>query len=90
MGPLGIVKKVGGFFRKSLDTTGSSGPDSDSIVDAVGKALGKKKYSKPMSDDSYIDYHKGGTVKKTGLAKVHKGEKVLTKAQARKAPRKRV
>lgn len=27
---------------------------------------------------------KGGKIKKTGLAKVHKGERVLTKAQAKK------
>ena len=32
-------------------------------------------------------YKKGGTVKKTGMAKVHKGEKVLTKDQAKKLPR---
>lgn len=29
-------------------------------------------------------YKKGGKVKKTGLAKVHKGEFVLTKDQAKK------
>lgn len=28
-------------------------------------------------------FKRGGTVKKTGLAVVHKGEKVLTKAQAK-------
>lgn len=35
------------------------------------------------------DYHKGGVVKKTGPAKLHKGERVLTKAQAKKYSRKR-
>lgn len=29
-------------------------------------------------------YKKGGKVKKTGMAKVHKGERVLTKAQTKK------
>ena len=29
-------------------------------------------------------FKKGGKVKKTGFAKVHKGERVLTKAQQRK------
>jgi hypothetical protein len=29
-------------------------------------------------------YKKGGKVKKTGLAKLHKGERVLTKKQAKK------
>jgi hypothetical protein len=33
-------------------------------------------------------YKKGGIVKKTGMAKVHKGEKVLTKQQQQKRMRK--
>ena len=32
-------------------------------------------------------YKKGGKVKKTGVAKVHKGEVVLTEKQAKKLPR---
>lgn len=35
-----------------------------------------------MADPSSLK--KGGTVKKTGLALVHKGEKVLTKSQVKK------
>ena len=31
-------------------------------------------------------FKKGGTVKQTGVAKVHKGERVLTASQARKMP----
>ncbi len=30
-----------------------------------------------------MDFHKGGVVPKTGMAKVHKGERVLTKKQAK-------
>ncbi len=36
----------------------------------------------PATPDTY---KKGGIVKKTGLAKVHKGEKVLTKKQAKRS-----
>jgi hypothetical protein len=34
-------------------------------------------------------YKRGGKVRKTGLAKVHKGERVLTKAQAKRYKHKR-
>jgi len=53
-----------------------------------GAALKNKKpgessgiFTKPASPSSY---HKGGKVKKSGVAKVLKGEVVLTKAQAKK------
>lgn len=43
-------------------------------------------------DNAYTqEFKKGGRVRKTGLAKVHKGERVLTRKQARKyAARKKV
>lgn len=37
-----------------------------------------------MDTDSY---RRGGKVKRTGLAKVHKGERVLTRAQAKRYKR---
>lgn len=37
---------------------------------------------------SIPSYKKGGMVKKTGLAKLHKGEKVMTKDQVKKSVRK--
>lgn len=41
------------------------------------------------ADNTLQGYKKGGVVKKTGPAKVHKGERVLTKAQAKKYSRKK-
>lgn len=38
-------------------------------------------FNKPASPKTY---KKGGKVKKTGIALVHKGEEVLTKAQSKK------
>jgi hypothetical protein len=40
-----------------------------------------KPAPKPMAKPP--SFKKGGTVQKTGLAKVHKGEKILTKAQVK-------
>ncbi len=56
---------------------------------------GPKKYAKPVSQITTssgqtltpakpMAYKKGGKVKKTGVALVHKGEVVLTKAEAKK------
>lgn len=46
------------------------------------KAVGKKKSSTDSaSPDSF---KRGGKVRKTGIAKIHKGERVLTKAQAKR------
>jgi hypothetical protein len=42
------------------------------------KLKGKDGAASPSS------FSKGGAVRKTGLAKVHKGERVLTKGQAKK------
>lgn len=41
-------------------------------------------YPKGMTPRKMPSYKKGGKVKKTGLAKVHKGERVLTKEQSAK------
>lgn len=97
-----VVRVVGNIAKNALDTDHSNS-DKTNIVDTV-KSLFKK--NSPSKSDSMPDstegnmadpsgYKKGGTVKKSGMAKVHKGEKVLTKRQskkyaARKGPRKRV
>ncbi len=48
-------------------------------ADAASKTAAQQnaKYAKPSS------FRRGGKVKKTGIAKVHKGERVLTKRQQR-------
>lgn len=56
-------------------------------AEARKMVTGSSKATDPKQLDSY---KKGGTVKKTGLARLHRGERVLTKKQARKYPRKRV
>ncbi len=56
---------------------------------AIGWAKGKGKKDEGTGGvGSGESFAQGGPVRKTGLAKVHKGEHVLTKAQA-KAYRKR-
>ena len=48
----------------------------------------RKKATDKMSEPK--SYAKGGMVKKTGMAKVHKGEKVLTKKQVKMTGKKRM
>jgi hypothetical protein len=56
-----------------------------------GKAKSDNAATKPstftMAKPSL--YKEGGTVRKTGMAKVHKGEKVLTAAQAKECASKK-
>lgn len=54
---------------------------------AMGGATGKRAADPFLAKPS--SYKKGGKVQKTGMALVHKGEKVLTKAQAKKAAKKK-
>lgn len=57
-------------------------------IKAASKGLLGKELSRAVSSRatgamaSPMSYAKGGKVKKTGMAKVHKGEVVLTKAKA--------
>lgn len=50
----------------------------------VGKKAGRAINNRVLGAITGQSFAKGGLVKKTGLAKVHKGERVLTAAQARK------
>lgn len=59
------------------------------LIGLATKAYGALKNRKKSSDGSSSDdgsqsYHKGGKVKKTGLARLKKGERVLTKGQQKK------
>lgn len=54
---------------------------------AFGKAMGgaaAQRGKDPLLTAKPSSYKKGGKVQKTGTAKVHKGEVVLTKKQAKK------
>lgn len=44
----------------------------------------QKHFGKDEDSASPKSFSRGGKVRKTGYAKVHKGERVLTKKQARK------
>jgi hypothetical protein len=68
-GGAGVIGKAVSMFKNRGKKSG-------------GKADMSNAYSGSMN---YDDYHKGGKVRKTGLARVHKGERVLTKGQQRKA-----
>jgi hypothetical protein len=50
----------------------------------VGKQAGRAINKRVLGAITGESFAKGGVVKKTGLAKVHKGERVLTAAQAKK------
>jgi hypothetical protein len=47
---------------------------------ASGEGGGSQPHGTPKPPP-VPDFHKGGMVKRTGLAKLHKGERVLTKRQ---------
>ena len=76
-------KSVKGAIQSGKDAANdvaqaaSSIGDKSKNVDAAKKA-GDSQSASPSS------YKHGGLVKKSGMAKVHKGERVLTKSQNRK------
>jgi hypothetical protein len=65
------------------------------VAQKMGENKAKKQATSYNSSGSAVDsslttadppsYKRGGKVKKTGFAKVHKGERVLTKKQQKKA-----
>jgi len=60
-----------------------------------GLLRGKKKSASPLGPSDYgpspdqPGFKRGGKVKHTGRAKVHRGERVLTKSQSRRYGKKR-
>lgn len=76
------------------DTKGGSGSDPDAgknrgaisdIVSSLRKRGKSSSTSSPGTDDPGApSYHRGGKVRKTGPARLKKGETVLTKTQMRK------
>ena len=57
----------------------------DRWVKGTSKDIANTMAAKATEDMKYPSYKKGGMVRKTGLAKLHKGEKVLNRKQARKS-----
>jgi len=54
------------------------------IISGVQGATKKKSSQQSQQVAQPPVYKRGGKVKKTGMAKVHRGERVLTKKQQRK------
>lgn len=60
-----------------------SGKSDGSVFGGLAAKAGAKR-STSMQSAEPDSYKRGGTVRKTGMAKVHKGERVLTKRQAKR------
>ena len=57
--------------------------DADAALQGIGMGTAIRGYEKGLKKKKIVgSYKKGGKIKKTGLAKVHKGERVLNKKQA--------
>jgi len=69
----GLMDKI----RSKVKGGSSSSPNPPTSA-ATARSLGKG------GDTDVPSYKRGGRVRKTGLAKLHKGEKVLTKGQAKR------
>jgi len=86
-GPLSI--DVGSRQRKPQMGKGLLSQARDVATGAeekqITKKLAKKKPSE--SETEHPTYKRGGWVRKTGLAKVHAGERVLTRSQAKRYKR---
>lgn len=75
----GIPKAAANLGKAAVSGTGKV----LNLAGQLGKAFPKNIISVPK-------FKKGGMVKKTGLALVHKGEKVMTKEQVAKRKRSRM
>lgn len=88
--------------RKKTDDDSGSGSGSktpsttDNLKSIIGKIrskLGRRKPSTSDDSDSNLatprTLRRGGKVRKTGMALVHKGERMLTKKQAKRYGRNR-
>jgi hypothetical protein len=76
---------AGSYYASDNKNPGryTMGKTEANFANARPYASGYATKSKPGS------YKKGGKVKKTGIAKVHKGERVLTKKQTKKFDKKK-
>jgi hypothetical protein len=76
----GSKKKGKGKDSSSEDSKKKGNGKGSSSEDGAGKSAWSVGFGSKTTKSSY---KKGGKVKKTGMAKVHKGEIVLTAAQAK-------
>jgi hypothetical protein len=88
-----------GLLQGGVDQAKKNKGDDSGDGNGNGKAKGsklkgllRKKKKPPVTQgDSYdpLSFKRGGKVKRTGLARVHKGERVLTTKQAQRYRAKR-
>ncbi len=69
--PLAMRKKDGGGSARSSTASGGGGGIAEKQRESAG-------------DAEPLNLKRGGKVKRTGMARVHKGERVLTKRQAKR------
>ena len=82
---------LGGVMSGFSKETDKDSKTKQRVKDAIGKIKSKIK-GKPQTSASvdegagsdFPSYKRGGRVKKTGLARLHKGERVLTTRQAKR------
>lgn len=80
------LNKAKNFLHKNFVAPSQRVKEHNKKSDALNKA--NLQSGKMQRGEAYAvpqSFKKGGIVKKTGLAKVHKGEKVLTVKQAKAA-----
>lgn len=76
-----MEKKAQGKAKRGSQSSGPPSPDMSETSSKEGKSAAGADYAVGQS------FKRGGKVKRTGLAKVHAGEVVLTKRQAAKRTR---
>jgi len=91
MGALTRIMTAGKADGKGSEGSDPSAKPNESLLSDIRRSLGRKKKSggssgssSVPSDDAGPMYHKGGKVRKTGKARLRKGEHVLTGRQYRK------
>jgi len=84
------VKKVGDYkydYNDQYNDAGKKLSGDEKTAQTVVNRLSRNAQYKSAGQAVPKSYSKGGKVKKTGMAKVHKGERVLTMKQSKKFSR---
>ncbi len=79
-----------GYYPRALKVrTPAIRKEADQVLAASqpSKTPNSKGVTVTMKDGTIKQYKRGGNVSKTGLAKLHRGERVLTKRQAKRITR---
>lgn len=74
-----------GLITSLIDPDSSSNGGGGGLIGAIKRrSSGNSNTASTSTSADPDNYKRGGLVKKTGMAKVHKGEKVLTKKQTKR------